>query len=271
MELHAKGSHGFGINISGSSGQVYLTVRGHHASNTYIVRGREGEKEIKARFGRLGRVSMRFRAGHKAQVVPVRDGDCKGGGEVIERGSFIGTLNFRGEHGYTTVHTVRTAGKMVRSRRLICEAGTEEEGSFGPHWLLFEAISKNGHVSFGASKITSRAHPELDTAFFNASIFEAHSRGMSVIRTLDAQADVTTFEVGQSHGHVATASAAPPAPFRGTAAYQRKGSVSLWTGTLTGIFPGRGEVRLAGPRFCAGFPFPPPGCASKGVRIAISG
>lgn len=271
MELHAKGSGGFGINVSGSSSEVYMTVRGHHASNIYMVRGRVGDKEINARFGHLGRVSMRFRVGHKARVREP-DGNCKGGGEVIERGSFIGTLNFRGEQGYTTVRTVHAAGRVVKSQRFVCEAeGEEEGGAPGPHWLLFDAISKNGHVSFRASKITSKALPELDTTFFNASIFETHPKGMSVIRTLDAQVDASAFKAGQSHGHIATASATPPGPFRGTAAYQRQGSTSSWTGTLTGIFPGRGEIRLAGPRFCAGFPFPPPKCAPSGSRFVFFG
>jgi hypothetical protein len=200
MELQAKGSHGFGITVSGISNQVYLTVRGHHANNTYMVRGRFRENEIKALFGRLGRISMRFRAGHKARVVPVSDGNCKGAGEVIERGSFIGTLNFRGEQGYTTVRTARAAGRVVRSGRLVCEAGPEQGGAPGPHWLLFSASSKNGRVSFGASKVTSKAHPELDFAFFNATIVELHPRGMSVIRTLDTQAMPTPSRLASRAG-----------------------------------------------------------------------
>jgi hypothetical protein len=232
-----------------------------------MVRGWIGEKVVEARFGRLGRVSMRFR-GYKARVEPEPGGNCKGGGEVVERGSFTGTLSFRGEQGYTTVRTARAAGRVVRSRRLVCEAGPEEEGPLGAHWLLFDAISKNGHVSFGAGKITSKAYPELDGAFFHANIFE-FSRGMSVVRSLDAQADPAAFKVGQSQGHIATASVTPPAPFSGSAAYQRAAGVSSWTGTLAAVFPGRGEVSLAGPEFCAGFPFPPPECVSPGGKATF--
>ena len=192
----------------------------------------------------------------KAQVVPESDGNCKGGGEVIERGSFIGVLRFRGEQGYTVVRTVRAGGRVVMSRRLVCKSGEEEKGPLGPNWLLFDAISGNGKVSFGAGKITSKSNPELDGVFFYANIFE-FSRGMSVVRTLNAQADSAAFEVVKSQGHIATASVSPPAPFSGSAVYQRAAGASSWTGTLAAVFPGRGEVRLAGPEFCVGFPFPP--------------
>lgn len=263
MELHAKGSHGFGVSISGSTSQVYLSVRGHHASNTYLVRGQVGEEEIKARFGRLGRVAMRFREGHKARVVPGSDGNCKGGGEMIETGSFIGTLNFRGEQGYSTVHAARATGRVVRIGRLVCGAEKEGsgEGSSGLRWLRLDATSKSGTVSFSANKITSQVHPKLDSAFFDASIFEFRPGGMSVIRTLDAQTDAAAFEAEKSDGHIATASVTPPAPFHGTAAYRRAEGATSWTGTLTGVFPGRGQVSLAGPDFCVDFLSQPSKCA----------
>jgi YVTN family beta-propeller protein len=271
MELHVKGSHGFGITLFGNSGQVYLTIRGHHASNVYLLRGRVGEKEIKARFGRLGRVSMRFRPGHKAQVVPGSDGGCKGGDQIIERGSFTGTLNFTGEQGYTTVSAARATGKVVSTGRLVCKASGEGEGPSEAHWMQLEAASKNGNVSFSASKIASKAHSKLDSAFFYASIVEFHFKGMSVIRTLDAQADPAVFKAEKFHGHIATASVEPPAPFHGAAVYRRAEGATSWTGNLTGVFPGRGEVRLAGPEFCAGSPFPPAKCASGAIQVAFSG
>ena len=273
MELHARGSHGFGVSISGSSSQVYLTVRGHHASNMYMVRGQVGDEEIKAGFGRLGRVAMRFREGRKARVVPGSDGNCKGGGEIIERGSFIGTLNFRGEQGYSTVHTARATGRVVRIGRLVCgtEKGGGGEGSSGLHWLWLDARSKNGTVSFSANKITSQVHPKLDGAFFDASIFELRPRGMSVVRTLDTQADPAAFTAEKSDGHIAAASVAPPAPFRGTAAYQPTEGATSWTGTLTGVFPGRGEVRLAGPEFCVDFLSQPRKCGLGTSQLTLVG
>jgi hypothetical protein len=271
MELHVKGSHGFGLTLSASSSQVYVTVRGHHANNIYMLRGQVGGKEIKARFGRLGRVAMRFRTGRKARVVPGPDGNCAGGDEVIERGSFTGTLNFRGEQGYTMVRAARATGRVVRTGRIICRAEGGGEGSSGPHWLRLDATSKNGNVFFSANKITSKAHPELDSAFFDASIFEFHPRGMSVVRTLEAGADLAAFKAEKSDGQTATASVEPPAPFHGTAVYRQVGGDSSWTGNLTAVFPGRGEVRLAGPGFCTGLPSQPSKCTSSAFQVSFSG
>lgn len=271
VELHAKGSNGFGLTVSASSNQVYLTVRGHHANNVYMLRGQIGGKEIKARFGRLGRVAMRFRTVHKARLVPEPNGNCAGGGEVIERGSFFGVLSFRGEQGYTTARTARAAGRMIRTGRLVCENGVDEGGASGPHWLTFDATSKSGNVSFSASKLTSKSHPELDGAFFSASIFEVHPNGMSVIRALGTETDAAFFKVEKSGGRIAAASAAPPAPFSGSAVYRVVDGAPSWTGTLSGFFPGRGEVSLAGPKFCAGFPSPPAECASGAFQVAFSG
>jgi hypothetical protein len=92
---------------------------------------------------------------------------------------------------------------------------------------------------------------------------------MTVVRTLDVQADPAVFKAQQTHGRIATASVAPPAPFHGIAAYRRVEGATSWTGTLTGVFPGRGEVRLAGPRFCAGIPSPPPKCGSGTFQVTF--
>jgi hypothetical protein len=251
-EFRLKGSDGYSISVFGSHSQVSLAASGHHASVSYTTSGLVSSKWMKARFGRLGRISVRFHPSGPPRLVRPA-GNCRGKGKLVEAGRFVGTIVFEGENGYTAVHTSRTRGRMVRTSKQVC-SNTGEGGDGGGtfHWTILSASSESNGIFFTAFKIASKAHPALDGTGFEAMIIEIPSRKLTILRSISTDADLNAFATTESGGRITSATITPPAPFTGSATFQKvKGSHGTWTGSLAGNFPGRGEVGLAGPEFSA--------------------
>jgi hypothetical protein len=254
MEAHVRGSKGFGFSLSANGRQVDLTISGHNASMQYGTSGSNAKRRIEAKFGGLGRVSMGFRPTARPRLVPEPDGNCRGKGELVQPGMFVGTFEFEGEHGYTAAHATRARGKITRKMKEICKNTGGEEGSpTSIHWTLLHAQTAGGEISVIALATESASRPAFDGSAFSATLVEFHRRGMSIFRTIESDADLDGLSVVKSHGRIISATIEPPAPFSGSATYLRSpGSPSeSWTGSLAGDFPGVGTVSLAGPEFCA--------------------
>lgn len=254
MEAHLRGSKGFGFSLFANSGQVYLTVKGHNASVQYIAAGRTPEGRIEAKFGSLGRVSLRFLPKTRPRLLPEPAGNCNGEGELVQPGTFVGTFEFKGEQDYTTAHATRIRGEIRRKMKETCKnTGGEEGGPSSIHWTLLHAAAADGETSVVAFATESASRPALDSSVFTASLVELQQRGMSIFRSIESDASLDAFNVVKSHGKVVSATIEPPAPFSGSATYlSSPGSRSeSWMGSLAGDFPGVGTVSLAGPEFCA--------------------
>jgi hypothetical protein len=258
MRAQLRGSNGYGISLSGNGGFVYLAVQGHHAAVQYAARGTAGKGRIKARFGGLGRVALRFHPQGKAHLRKEPAGDCRGGDSLIQPGTFVGKLDFEGEQGYTRIHASRIQGTVTHTKRQVCKSSGSDEGEEGfPSSLnltFLNAADDENRSSFNAFKIESKSKPGLSTASFSATVIESPQSGLSVSRSIQATTkDSTAFSVVTSHGHVDEATVTPPAPFSGSATYQRAVAKKseTWVGSLAGDFPGLGTVSLAGPEFCA--------------------
>lgn len=254
MEAHLRGSKGFGFFLFANNGQVDLEVKGHNASVQYATSGSASKRRIEARFGGLGRVSMRFRPTARPHLVPEPDGNCKGKGKLVQPGMFVGTFEFEGEQGYTAAHATRIRGTTTRKMKEICKNTGGEEGrpsSF--RWTLLHARTADGEISVVAFATESASHPAFDGSVFSASLIEFHRRGMSIFRTIESDASLDAFSAVKSHGKLISATIEPPAPFTGSATYLSSPDSRSegWTGSLTGDFPGVGTVSLTGPEFCA--------------------
>jgi hypothetical protein len=253
MEFRLKGSHGYSISISGSGRGISLTAMHGGSSASYSAPGVVSSTRIKARFGQLGRVSVRFHSDNGPRRVPLPRGNCHGKGEIIDRGYWVGKIEFEGEQGYTTVHASRARGKVTKTLKQTCSQSKGEKGhARDPRVTSLSAVSKTGGVFLVAFKTTSKLHPAVDGSAFVASLLEAHGRRLFITRSIEISADVDTFVSTGEEGHIETATIAPPAPFKGTATFQRTtGSKGSWLGSLVGDFLGRGEVALAGSEFSA--------------------
>jgi hypothetical protein len=252
-EFQLKGSKGYSIFVVGENGQVTLTASHKGSSASYTAEGLASATQIKARLGRLGRVSVRFHSHGNPRHVQFPQGDCRGGDETVESGTWIGQIEFEGEQAYTAVHATRAKGKVANSEKLTCSKHQGKETTPpGFQWTILSASSDARAIFSTAFLISSDAHPDIDGAGFAASLLEVHRRGVSIIRSINADAKSEAFATSEENGLITSATIAPPAPFNGTATFQRtRGSKGSWTGTLTGDFPGRGDVTLAGPEFSA--------------------
>jgi hypothetical protein len=253
VEFQLKGSKGYSISVSGHHGRVTLTADSKDASVFYATKGFVSPMRIKARFGRLGRVDVRFHPHGSPRQVPPPGGGCRGKAGTVDSGTWVGRIEFEGEQAYTAVHATRARGTVTKSPKLTCSQHEDEEGNSSDFQLTILSASSNARAVFStAFQITSKTHPELDSTSFGASLLEAHGRGFSIVRFIYAEAKSDAFTSIEENGHITSTTIAPPAPFKGTATFQRtRGSKGSWTGTLAGDFPGRGEVTLAGPEFSA--------------------
>ncbi len=255
VQLH--GSNGYGISLSANGGFVSLSTQGHHATVEYAARGAAGNGKIKARFGSLGRVALRFHPRGRARLFKEPKGNCSGGDSLVQAGVFVGKLDFEGEQGYTRIHANRVKGTVTHTKRQICKTSGGEDGGGAAlsslKWTLLSATADENKVSFNAFKTEFKSKPGLNGASFSATIIESIQRGFAVFRSIQATAGLTAFSDVSSHGRVDEATVTPPAPFSGSATYRRAVAKrsETWLGSLAGDFPGLGTVSLAGPEFCA--------------------
>jgi hypothetical protein len=142
---------------------------------------------------------------------------------------------------------------VTHTKRQVCKQSESEEGpSSALKWTVVSAAANENKITFNASRIASKSRPVLNGTSFSATIVEFPQPGLTIFRSIQAEADPPAFSVVYSHRHIVEATVTPPAPFSGSATYRRavaKESES-WVGSLAGDFPGLGAVSLAGQDFC---------------------
>jgi hypothetical protein len=250
-EAHLRGTNGYAVSLFISGAEVSLTVTGHHATVQYSARGHVTKRLIKARFGQLGRVSLRFHPGQRPHLVPQPPGNCRGDGELVEPGVFVGRIEFVGEGRYTEVHARHAEGRVRKRAKEVCHQ-EEESGRSHVGILIIQAHAKDGGASFTAFKPKSSSGSFPNESTFIASMIEPH-RHLLIFRTIESDSDGDAFTSTMSHGQLIGATIKPPAPFSGSATYMKKPATPSegWTGDLAGEFPGLGKVSLTGSDFCA--------------------
>jgi hypothetical protein len=275
-ELTVHASHGYRVTVSERKGAVALTVlrlhRGHSLTATsYVARGTADATGLRASFGRLGRISMRFRP------APVRRRAKKprcDGIRSVRPGLFVGTLRFRGEGGYVAVRVHRVAGELTRISRHCARQALgvrptnrsrpliRSHSGLGAEIPYVAALSKT--ATGEENLIVLRTKKPLFLAWTNAD-----SGRVSVFHVALAigSADALTID---NHLDAAQVSGRPP--FSGSAAYAAApdGS-STWEGTLAVRFPGAPSLPLTGPPLQAGVGTIPPLLALFLLRTVKSG
>ncbi len=184
MEFSVKGSKGYLIAVSASSGVVSLAASHRSSSATYTTPRKGSPTAIEARFGKLGKVSMRFRSDHGPRLAPLHDRSCHGKGEYVDSGTWVGKVEFVGEQGYTMAHATRARGKIVRTLKETCKREAEGGSEGGVHFTILEASSENAATFVTGFRIESLAHRNLGGAVFGASVVEVHGRRLSVVRSI---------------------------------------------------------------------------------------
>ncbi len=272
-EFNLRASNGYRLTVfaeapdgGGTAAQrhepVEVEVSGSHASVNYLGHGTVGPDRIHASFGQLGVISVRFRPSgrHRRVKIPKRCLRHRPPVVFARLGTFVGTIRFRGERGYTKVVARRAQGGIgdplaISTKKLQCEEPTRPSESQD---LLLSASEPHGAIGFSAfaeagqpaASASSTLLPRGYERFFLASAVEGN-RTLMILRFVGTRGPAADFT---SDASLDSATITPPAPFSGTATFQRNpdGSTS-WTGSLSVSMPGLGRVSLASSRFTAKF------------------
>lgn len=248
--------------------RVTLTLRKGETTIEARTSGRVTRHGIDARFGSMGRISVRFRG--RPLSLPRRGeedgkGRCRGRDPEFESGLFSGTIRFRGENGFTELDSKSASGYAERRYRRVCRPKPKEEPSIGE---LFERL-------FGLMPVTAlRAHDRVDGAnalfaaaaidfrpifgpgfliyAFSAQTVERRD-GMRLRRSISAEGGDRSFHFRRTRKAPRAATVRAPKPFTGTAKYRKEeGSPASWLGSIVVRLPGAGPVAMSGPGFKAG-------------------
>lgn len=254
VELELEGSHGYSIQVTKTDRFVEMFVHSNTDTAVYLIRRRQTDDDgIEAKFPGLGRISVEF---HPAGP-PQKEGGffppCNGGETTKQPGYFQGTIRIRGERGYTSAHAGRASGDVATVTKEICKRSdfnhSKATPAEGETRLFATSGPKHGRsVALSADTVNFRSTVET---FFVGFTFEQRE-GMGISRQALVRGAAADLALGDTGDYPASATIMPPAPFNGSAAFQRvPGGKNSWTGNLGVDLPGLGRVALAGPSFSA--------------------
>jgi hypothetical protein len=272
FELH---TDGFLVQASSNlgSGRIRMLLDRHGAVAYYRTAARVGERTVKARFGHLGAIDLRFTPDRGEGAV-----GC-GGERGWQHGTFRGAIVFRGEHQYAHVDAARAHGWFQTRPANRCarrsrggERTGHSQGSdrVGSRWRGGAAMTGAAGVAT-ASRAAAVAETGVDlegttansppaTYFYfftenhsggirtTCEAFRGEQRdGMQIIRGAQVYGGAAALQWNLVAG---TATLEPPAPFIGRAFYRREaGGRSRWWGSLRVPILGGRPMRLTGAAF----------------------
>ncbi len=258
-EVLLRGSNGYRLTIFAGSIpakklRVYATRGDEQVS--YEVPATVTRTSITASLGKLGRIRGTFRPSKTVRRTRV-SGACTTNRPAVvsaRLAAFVGTISFRGEEGFTEASPAadrappRTKAECegVERERALAGTGSSEVS------LLAGRPLPGGQLLFAASQAPIfqlwplPAAPAAPAGSFG--VFANSSAGrMTVERSIQVPAAPGQFVFD---GGFASAAVTPPAPFSGSASFQRgAGAPNSWAGDLSVEVPGLGPVALTGPGF----------------------
>lgn len=255
-EFHVEGSNGYTAFFEFSRREASVSAIDVPSplvlvSAAYISKGRFEGDRIRARFGSRGRVTVEFKPVGKARYRRPPD-RCEGEPRVTQPGVFVGTIRFRGEGGYTNVDRTRARGEVRTPSRWECSRGKgARKAGLDPEAERFTVLEAGGEYGVASFHVAaSRPRGRSGETMFTASRLEGRPTSMIVIRRAFAHGEDASFSFDEA---LSTATAAPPPPFEGSAAFTRNadGRGGSWLGSLTVDLPGADDVPLAGEDFGA--------------------
>jgi hypothetical protein len=261
--------------------RVTLTVAKGGQVASYTTKGKVSRHQVKADFGRFGKVSLRFH-GKRRPFPRTRPRHpqkhakrllCRGRAPQREVGRFRGTIEFDGQRGYTRLAVGKLHGEVRRSYRQVCRlvpvpkhrhparpaiASSANADPFGFNLTLLSARSRSEGALTRFTAISlepPRGIPVPRKELFSivtASLQERVGR-VRVFRSAMQLAAPGRIRISRRGVNPATARLALDAPFSGRARYKaaHRGSSSSWTGSLGVHLLGSGLLPLTGPHFHA--------------------
>jgi len=228
--------------------------------------------DIKAKIAGVARIDVRFVPTRTIKTAPLEGPECGTGSLTTESGHYVGTISFRGEHGYTRVQTSGAPGSVERQAPHKCklpkpvehdpavekeEAETvdklEEEEQKGKAEEIGEVQMTTmdpGHeVVFAASRNELHAGGKNGAqSTFEAFRFRHRGRLQEDAIVVQFANKGSSFKLPDPTHPTDEAVISPSSPFSGSATFRRASSDSVtWAGNLKVEMPAFGSVPLTGP------------------------
>lgn len=248
--FNLKASHGYRVMVLASStkeyrnGRVLIAVSRKGQEVNYFAPAQVTDTSVEADLGALGRIDVTFQpSGEKGVAHPICDRSQR---VTYSRGSYVGTIDLRGEEGYTRVRAESAPYSLHPFIDFICPGYSHNE-TFG-HGVSGARL--RARMKAGGERIELQVNQNRPGARVRIGASTDERRGEIWISR-----EVTSFLPAASFGFapdLRVASLRPPAPFSGSAHFLRTAAPpNRWTGSLALDFPGRSNVSLAGTRFRA--------------------
>jgi hypothetical protein len=217
----------------GTSGSLLLIASAEGRQVTYKAPATVTETSIQADLGALGEISVNFQRSDRATSAP-----CDKTKVRFDSGSWVGTITFHGEDGYTSAEATSAPGDVDWSLGGFCGPGFNS-GSSGPRRGA-ELFVRNPGLG---PQLTVYSHRPGAAALIYVHVSE-YIDGISIERMTSAWIPGRDFAYDQ---RLRTATVAPPAPFSGAARFDLARTAGRrWSGDLTVEMPGRADVPLTG-------------------------
>jgi hypothetical protein len=238
------------LEVARTRSNASTSLKEGRAITAYVAHGTVTPGRIEARFGRLGRVAVRFHpSGRVARSKPPRH--CKGARFTRRFGVFTGTVRFTGENRYVAVRAHRAKGLTRSPVYLNCatrnlHAHTRRLSRQVGRWPRFtptilaafwrQVVSSTDFFSFQIGKKT-----------LYLAVTEESKGSMAEVRYAAVIAPSRTFV---SDDALTSATVRPPAPFHGRGSYSAApDGTKSWAGSLSVSFPGAPRFPLTGTQF----------------------
>jgi hypothetical protein len=210
--------------------------------------------ELALDFGRGGHVHGRLVIGEVHEIAP--QDDCKGGPTVVRTGSLVGSFDFHGRGGSTSLHAHRLSATAITEPARVCR-GRSPLDSRGFLNQIAERERQlitgrpSGDLRFSA--LTAPPPVEGPAQTFYTAESRRREGPVTVRDSVTVALPASSFAVPKLAALPTTATVEPPAPFEGSATFDlpTRGTAEL-SGDLRVALPEVGDVRLAGPRMDAG-------------------
>lgn len=228
------------ISAPSGEGAIGVFLQSRSGLAYYLVPAKVTRRTIDANLGKLGRISVTRVVTDRMKSVP--RGCRKGRTKRVRAQRYEGTIEFRGEEGFTEISADRAPIQFMPIECFGREGGGSERKELPGARLDVERRRRDEHrIEFTATQ----RRPGARTAV-SAEITEDRGR-MYVQRATWTWAKARMLRYDR---RLRTATVRPPAPFSGHGTFRRNASrARRWTGNLTADFPGRSNVRLTGRSF----------------------
>jgi hypothetical protein len=215
--------------LEGHPASVVINVSAKNKLVVYSAPGAVTETSIKADLGDLGEISVNFQ--RSVQGMPF---SCESREMRRDSGSYVGTIDFRGEEGFTRVDAATAPGSVEYSRGAGCGLNQELVGHSVGEVML--RVHKEG---LGPQMSVRSSRPDAPARVW--AFARERNHRISIERSTSMRIAGRDFTYDR---FLRTATLHPPAPFAGSGRFDRSKEGRRWSGDLSVDLPGRSDVSL---------------------------